>query len=728
MVTSEIDAGNAAAALQLARDFVENTGVSIFLTGKAGTGKTTFLRNIVESTTKTCVVVAPTGVAAINAGGVTIHSFFQLSLAPYVPGAEIEDRYNVARRKLRIIRALDLLIIDEISMVRADLLDAIDNALRKYRRNSSPFGGVQLLMIGDLHQLAPVVTPADEAILRGHYDTPYFFGSKALASIKYITLSLEHVFRQQDRAFVDLLNNVRENKLTAGDVAMLQSRLNPEFVPHDGDGYIRLTTHNSQADQYNEKQMSRLKSPAQTYCAQVTGTFPESSYPTAEQLTLKIGAQVMFLKNDTSPEHEYYNGLIGVITEIDDDDLTVQTADGTEITVLPQEWENVRYTINEKSGSVETEVVGTFRQMPLRPAWAITIHKSQGLTFDKVVIDAGASFAPGQVYVALSRCRTLQGIVLATPISAMSLRSDESVNRYMDVATQIGNEAVTHIDDIKLDYHRKLLCDLFDFGPILANADALKRLIYTSFRSSYPEIAGEMERVEAETRSKLYDVSEKWRQQINAMPTNMLTDSAFLERVQRSAVYFRDATALIYGKIFKSLTEIQSDNKQATERGSVLAQDLRRDVSVITACLSSVADNGFSVGGYLKSRQDANLRVSSALRIKANSPKEEKEKKEKKPKGETYMVTLRLFREGMSREEIAKSRNLKAKTINNHLLRHINNGEIAIEDVIDAGILKRIYDVLDQLPEPLDYSIARDLLPGVQTLDIVLANKVRKGS
>ena len=383
--------------LRRAWEFVERTGVSIFLTGKAGTGKTTFLKEVLKNSAKTAVVVAPTGVAAINAGGVTIHSFFQISPAPYIPGAETREQYAFSKQKLRVIRSIDLLIIDEISMVRADLLDAIDNALKKYRRDSRPFGGVQLLMIGDLQQLAPVVSQRDEELLRDYYSTPYFFGSHALAQIPYVTIQLEKVFRQQNTEFVELLNHIRDYRLNENDRRLLNSRLNPAFIPDGNSGFIRLTTHNSSADSYNENQLHKLSTRAVTYRAQVKGTFPELAYPTTDELVIKPGAQVMFVKNDTTA-HEYYNGLIGQVISANEKSATIRVVGRqTPIEVTPQVWENTRYKINEVTNTIETEVQGTFAQMPLRLAWAITIHKSQGLTFDRVIIDAGASFAPGQV-------------------------------------------------------------------------------------------------------------------------------------------------------------------------------------------------------------------------------------------------------------------------------------------------------------------------------------------
>ena len=454
-------------ALREAWDFVEHTGRSIFLTGKAGTGKTTFLKTVVEQSKKRSIVVAPTGVAAINAGGVTIHSFFQLPFTPFVPNARIKSKFDFGKEKRRIIASLDLLIIDEISMVRSDLLDAIDSVLRRFRDRYKPFGGVQLLMIGDLQQLTPVVTAEDEAMLKPYYDTPYFFGSKALQQIEYVTIQLEKVYRQEDDTFIDVLNHIREAHPTAEDLTLLNNRYKPAFIPKSGEGYIRLTTHNHLADSYNEHELMKLPGRSHTFQAKIEGNFPEYSYPTSEQLTLKLGAQVMFVKNDPTGEHRYFNGRIGEIVEITDTRVCVLCPDDSEaIEVEPLEWENAQYQLNPETRVIETKVQGKFRQLPLRLAWAITIHKSQGLTFDHAIIDANLSFAPGQVYVALSRCRTLDGIVLSAPIEARAIISDERVENYIGHQEEEAQKSIRQLPQLKEEYYRQLLLELFDCSSI----------------------------------------------------------------------------------------------------------------------------------------------------------------------------------------------------------------------------------------------------------------------
>lgn len=418
--------------LDVARFIVEKTDMSLFLTGKAGTGKTTFLREVVRYTKKKCIVLAPTGIAAVNAGAMTIHSFFQFALGPFVQGViEPKSDFRINKSKLELIRHLQLLIIDEVSMVRADLMDHIDVELRRIRRNSKPFGGVQLLMIGDLQQLPPIAHGGEDELLRQYYKTLYFFSSSALKSMKYSCIELKNVYRQTDRHFIDILNHARDCTLTSQDISDLNARYIPGFSPKPEDGYIRLMTHNRQVDYINAAEMEKLDSKPYTFVAAVTGTFPEESYPTADSLTLKKGAQVMFIKND--PERRFINGTLGEVKSIDKNSIAVRLAEsGTVIDVEPMEWQNIRYQFDEESKEISSKQIGRFKQYPLKAAWAITVHKSQGLTFDKAIIDVHAAFSPGQAYVALSRCRTLDGLVLSSPVSASVFMRDNAVDAYMN--------------------------------------------------------------------------------------------------------------------------------------------------------------------------------------------------------------------------------------------------------------------------------------------------------
>ena len=594
--------------LRTAWDFVEHTGRSIFLTGKAGTGKTTFLKAVVEQSSKRSIVVAPTGVAAINAGGMTIHSFFQLPFSPFVPGAKIESRFDFGKEKRKIISSLDLLIIDEISMVRSDLLDAIDSVLRRFRDRYKPFGGVQLLMIGDLQQLTPVVTPDDERMLAPYYDTPYFFGSKALAQIEYVTIQLEKVYRQQDDTFLTLLNHIREGHPTADDLALLNARYQPAFVPQPNEGYIRLTTHNQMANNYNESELKKLSGRAYTYRAKIEGTFPDYSYPTAETLVLKEGAQVMFVKNDPSGEHRYYNGRIGHVTLAEDNRLEVYCpGDAEAIEVEPLEWENARYTLNDQTREIETEVLGKFSQLPLRLAWAITIHKSQGLTFERAIIDASLSFAPGQVYVALSRCKTLEGMALASQIPPQAIISDERVDSYISHQEEAALRSIEQLPTLKDEYYRYLLMELFDFKDILYREEYLNRIITEFFYHSYTDIAEMHKRALENYKQQVVVVADKWVGMIQQMAIDTLHNAEFLERVKRSAAYFEQTLEQVLARPLALVPDIKSQNKQAMKRLTENYGDLRQAWLSRRYLLQQMAKRTFTIADYLRQKQHSLL-------------------------------------------------------------------------------------------------------------------------
>ena len=592
--------------LRTAWDFVENTGRSIFLTGKAGTGKTTFLKKVMAGSRKRPIVVAPTGVAAINAGGVTIHSFFQLPFSPYVPGAKVESKFDFSKEKRKIIASMDLLIIDEISMVRADLLDAIDAVLRRFREHGQPFGGVQLLMIGDLAQLTPVVTPEDERILKPYYDTPYFFGSKALQQIDYVTIQLEHVYRQQDASFINILNEVRHGHPSQEVLGKLNSRV--LLSPKLGDMAIRLTTHNNLANYYNESELQKLSGPAYTYRAEIKGTFPDYSYPTAEALVLKEGAQVMFVKNDPSGKHLYYNGRIGRVIEASEKRLTVYCeGDSEAIEVEPLEWENTRYTLNEKTREIEAEVMGTFKQLPLRLAWAITIHKSQGLTFDRAIIDANQSFAPGQVYVALSRCRTLEGLLLASPLNERAIINDERVDSYIAQQEYEAERSIQQLPVLKQEYERYLLLQLFDFRSIYALQETMVRIFVEYFYHSHASLKRLHDQAIIDLRQHVLDVAVKWQQKIQTMPIEALRDVDFLDRVRRSAEYFAKQLNDILAKPIELSAKITTQNKQASRRLNNALPDLQQTWLARRRLLDKIAEKGYTVDNYLHEKQMAML-------------------------------------------------------------------------------------------------------------------------
>lgn len=558
--------------LELAYDFLEYTGVNVFLTGKAGTGKTTFLRELKRRSPKRMIVVAPTGVAAINAGGVTIHSFFQLPFGPYVPGSsdtvergeKLQYTHKFNREKINIIKTIDLLVIDEISMVRADLLDAVDDMLRRYRSKNEPFGGVQLLLIGDLQQLAPVVKEDEWALLKQHYASAFFFHSKALAATRYVAIELKHVYRQQDREFVDLLNRVRENRVDATVLGMLNRRYVPGFKPSDDEGYITLTTHNHQAQRINDVKMAELSTRAYSFKAEVKDNFPTYSYPTEETLVLKQGAQVMFVKNDSSPEKRYYNGKIGKITAINDRSIeVVGKEDGLKIQVTPEEWTNTRYTLDEETREITETVEGTFKQYPLKTAWAITIHKSQGLTFERAIVDANAAFAHGQVYVALSRCKTFEGLVLSSPVTVRSLVSDGAIDEFVREAEQ-KEPNKEELQQARQSYFRELLLEQFDYETIRWRLHYLYRVLDEQLRRLYPDWVERYRVAGAKCAEELLAVAERFQNQLERlMPEegNYEADPVIADRVKKGAEYFREHTMSIFGKFLEEVIP-EIDNKE----------------------------------------------------------------------------------------------------------------------------------------------------------------------
>ena len=714
-------------ALREAWDFVEHTGRSIFLTGKAGTGKTTFLKTVVEQSKKRSIVVAPTGVAAINAGGVTIHSFFQLPFTPFVPNARIKSKFDFGKEKRRIIASLDLLIIDEISMVRSDLLDAIDSVLRRFRDRYKPFGGVQLLMIGDLQQLTPVVTAEDEAMLKPYYDTPYFFGSKTLQQIEYVTIQLEKVYRQEDNTFIDVLNHIREAHPTAEDLTLLNNRYKPAFIPKSGEGYIRLTTHNHLADSYNEQELMKLPGRSYTFQAKIEGNFPEYSYPTSEQLTLKQGAQVMFVKNDPTGEHRYFNGRIGEIVEITDTRVCVLCPDDSEaIEVEPLEWENAQYQLNPETRVIETKVQGKFRQLPLRLAWAITIHKSQGLTFDHAIIDANLSFAPGQVYVALSRCRTLDGMVLSAPIEARAIISDERVENYIGHQEEEAQKSIRQLPQLKEEYYRQLLLELFDFHDIFYKEEHLLRLMTEFFYHSYTDITELHKRVLAGLSAEAMAVSDKWLQKIRQTPTEQLHQTEFLERVKRSAAYFEETIQKTFGNALQLAATIQSNNKQAISRYNDSLLETKQAVLSRRYLLARIAEQGFSIGIYLREKQYSMLDAidEDQVKKKTKTKKEPKPKPKKEPKPKTWDVTYELYKQGKKPDEIAKERELTIGTIISHLARFIPTGEVTLSELVPPAHQDAILKVFRMVGLSEGKSAIKSLCPPevtYQEIDLVLS-------
>lgn len=604
----------------LAFNFLQNTGTHLFLTGKAGTGKTTFLKRLKEVSPKRMIVVAPTGVAAINAGGVTIHSFFQLPFGPYIPsvGAAGNQSNNYSnkfsRDKINIIRSLDLLVIDEVSMVRADLLDAISDVLCRYKDRTKPFGGVQLLLIGDLQQLAPVAKDEDWNLLKDHYASTFFFDSKALSESTYFSIELTHVYRQSDSVFINLLNNIRENCFDDETLQQLNRRYIPDFNPDDKQGYITLTTHNYQAQQINNRKLAELPGKSYRFTAEINNDFPEYSYPTDDNLELKCGAQVMFVKNDSSGDHRYYNGKIGKIVFINPNKITVVGEDGNEIQVEKETWSNVKYTINQETKEITETIAGTFSQYPLKTAWAITIHKSQGLTFEHAIIDASAAFSHGQVYVALSRCKTLEGLVLSSPITRNAMIKDLRIQEFSSSVAekQPGKE---QLEKAQQHYFEELVTELFNFGSIQQRLQYAAYMVYTHLQKLYPELNTQYANTRDAFRSVITEVGGRFQQQLSRMISenpNYLQDEMIQERVRKGVAYFIEHIDSLCSSLEEN-SAVEIDNKESRKAVnnaiSKFTEELHLKQETLKAC-----KEGFSIARYLSAKSKASIEPPAAAK------------------------------------------------------------------------------------------------------------------
>lgn len=600
--------------LELAWNFVNFTNRNIFLTGKAGTGKTTFLKRLKTIAYKRVVVVAPTGVAAINAGGVTIHSFFQLPFGPILPerdGADEQKELNshkFTKRKIDMIRSLDLLIIDEISMVRADLLDGIDRVLRKYRNRFQPFGGVQLLMIGDLQQLAPVVKNDEWNLLRAHYNSLFFFGSQAFQQAQVISIELKQIFRQSDDSFIQILNEIREDKLTRQSLEILNKRYQPGFNPKKEDGYIHLTTHNASADQTNLREMEKLETTEHTFEAEVNGVFPEHAYPTASKLKLKEGAQVMFIKNDSSPDKLFYNGKIGTIESFEEDFIMVRCpGDMVAIPVDRVLWNNLKYELNERTKELEEKIEGSFLQYPLRLAWSITIHKSQGLTFERAIIDAQAAFAHGQTYVALSRCKSMEGLVLSSPLSNDAVICDREVNGFNSrMADQQPEQK--DLEQSRKHYQLALLEELFNLKTFEYQAQQGIKILQENAGAVLGTLQEKLTAISTQCTQEIIPLSYKFMRQVHQLAAsgdNVEHNQELQERIRKASDYYFNKLKSEWQEVLKEAS-FETDNHAVKKDVQSRLQKMNEILHVKLACWD-LCQNGLNVEKFLPVRAKALL-------------------------------------------------------------------------------------------------------------------------
>ena len=607
--------------LDLAWDFVTLTNRTLFLTGKAGTGKTTFLHKIKQESNKRMVIVAPTGVAAINAKGVTIHSFFQLPFGPILPDADLTGGSSFNRKfsktKINIIKSLDLLVIDEISMVRADLLDGIDKTLRRFKNKNLVFGGVQLLMIGDLQQLSPVVKDNDWRLLQPFYKNAFFFSSRSFRECNPITVELKHIYRQENPLFINILNAIRNNKLSQELANELNKRYNPEFKPKPEEGYISLTTHNSKADATNQTELTELKSKPFTYEAIVTGNFPEHAYPNALELKLKVGAQVMFVKNDSTVEKRFFNGKIGQVVALNKSKVTVRCPGDTEDIITGIEtWENIKYNLDAETKAISEDKIGSFSQIPLRLAWSITIHKSQGLTFENAIIDAEDAFAHGQTYVALSRCKSLEGLILRSKIESKQIISDHNVISF-NKSTEENAPDVIMLQLSKSQYQLDLISEIFDFYNFLLPINRLLDIFY----KNRTRIEGDIEPALITIKdncAQLIKVSASFKGQLRTLNKEDITpenNEAIQDRFAKAVHYFKDQITSLIVTPLKTVA-FTTDNK-------TLEQDLNKNLDVLEELLAIKSFYFKEFKDDFGTEQFLKLRVK-ALFLQKNAPKKER--------------------------------------------------------------------------------------------------------
>lgn len=721
--------------------FINQTNVGVFLTGKAGTGKTTLLRKIVDSTHKNTVIVAPTGIAALNAGGVTIHSFFGLPFGGFIPefipdvvlagNIKLETKETLRKhfhfngQKLKIFRKLELLIIDEVSMLRADILDAIDWELRNVRKNNSAFGGVQVLFIGDLLQLPPVVKQEEWSVLRNHYNGMFFFNAHVLHENPPLYIELEKIYRQDDQTFIDLLNSLRNNQLQPEHKELLLQFVQKDFDSTKHEGYITLTTHNSKADQINATALEALSGKKNTYQAEITDDFPPSLFPIEKELVLKEGAQVMFIKNDLSYEKNYYNGKMGRVKSLSTNEITVYfPEEKRSITVEKYEWSNIKYELNATSGEIEEKVLGTFVHYPLKLAWAITVHKSQGLTFEKAVLDVAQVFAPGQAYVALSRLKSLKGLVLLDQLSMNGLTNDSSVVNYAQNKASMEHIEIT-LDKSTTHYLAQTLYSTFDWYDYTTK--------WATFELSFKQAGAKTEKykdkawVAAQLQAVrgTFDAAKKFQNQLNNLFQTEKPDWNYIhDRIQAAYNYFFNPLDAQVYSIMKRRAELLKIKRTTTYADEL--QELENEVVEIVRGLMKVrllveaivAGRNFDKQ-VLKTPEYLNYTIAKAakinqelrqenplydmydeekenllLRTKTKSSKKKSQPKEKKLS--TYEITLELLESGKSMQEIARERVMTLGTIVSHAAKLIQQEKIDLEDVMEPDRIQFVESLLTE--------------------------------
>jgi len=684
----------------LAAKYVNTTDRHIFLTGKAGTGKTTFLKFIKDHTYKNTAIAAPTGIAAINAGGVTLHSLLQLPFGIFVPenvplqsssspvntpATLFRDRrFNASKRQL--IRELELLVIDEVSMLRADLLDCIDHMLRYLRkRRHEPFGGLQILFIGDLMQLPPVVKEQDRSMLRPYYASPYFFEAHALREHPPVLVELQKIFRQSDQQFIDLLNRMRHNEQTREDLKQLNAHYHPDFDMEKAEGYIHLTTHNKKADRINETRLNSLEEKERHFYPEIAGDFPENMYPTGEVLTLKKGAQVMFIKNDPTGQGQFFNGKIGQVSDLSGGAIRVRFEDGQEIKVAPYVWENKRYVLNQTTNEVEEKFLGSFKQFPLKLAWAVTIHKSQGLTFDKALLDLSGTFAPGQLYVALSRLTSLEGLVLSSPLPEDPPEIDDSLRAF---AQSFKSPEVLKAD---LRTHRKNF--LMSYTQRAFGLETLVRELgyheKTFDKSENRSLKQKYHQWTIELLSDtwaLKDTGDKFIRQVEQMLQKDEPLPALAERMRKARSYFFEHLSGLEERVADQHKALKKEKQvkeylKELENLQGLYDQQNRQIYKLSMLVEKAADN--------KVLTRADLRQSDLYKTK-------KGRKKSGDKTPSAQISYEMYKSGKSVDAIAEERGLVNSTVENHLSKYVAQGLLEVTDFLEKEKLNNIRSLVEK--------------------------------
>lgn len=692
---------------RLAADFVNQTTKHVFLTGKAGTGKTTFLRYICKTSHKNILVAAPTGVAAINAGGVTLHSLFQLPFEPYIPGSRVKTHYRFGQAKLDLLREMEVLIIDEVSMLRADTLDCIDATLRFIRRNSLPFGGIQVLYIGDMFQLPPVVKDEEWELIKTYYPSPFFFYAKVLEKVPLIYLELKKVYRQKEQNFVDLLNRVRNNKITRNDIETLNSRYIPNFRPDEKEKYIILTTHNYQADAINSEKLAALSGKSFRFEGTIKKEFPNLALPTDLVLDLKVGAQVMFLRNDSSGR--YYNGKLAEVVKLEEDNVTVLPIGAKDaITLEKDRWENIRFSLNKETGEIEKEILGEFIQYPIRVAWAITVHKSQGLTFERAIIEIGQAFAAGQAYVALSRCTSLEGIVLQSPINSYCILTDEHAILFSNNEKE-ANILEGILETSKKEFWTQRLQDYFDWKPLMVLLNEQKKQTQEKSSKEMQDAHTLFEKLFTKSIEQ-EQIAKRFQEQLKTLAINYKNEedlAPIKERCQKAIDFF-------YPDLQKNILQPLQEHKKAfnIRRAKVYwkSLDLLED-SIILFChrLTEVRFNNVPL---IENKPQRLLK--GGLFANEVSDEEDKSGKKTKPKSKnpqadisrnTKDISLEMFQKGMSVEEIAKDRSLAVSTIYNHLVHFIKTGKLNADKLVSKEKIESIRPLAQEMITTTNMSV-----------------------